>query len=308
MKLRTLQKRMVALSIHLCGVVTNCGQWGLLIFRRWWPLASTFLGLSHIADTYFWTMVMVALSIHLCGVVTNCGQWGLLLFRRWWPLASTFLGLSHIADKYFWTMVMVALSIHLCGVVTNCGQWGLLLFRRWWPLASTFLGLSHIADKYFWTMVMVARSIHLCGVVTCDTKYVLRWGCVSFQTLMVALRALLCAVVTYSAPIFLDNEWSCIVFRSWWWPLASTFVELSQNPRAYALTLGMCMCDNEHCIDMRVNSTEKNSEQKISPRTHNKHNSIHPFVCFSACCHFFTRTLTDIMHFQVHDTYCTHSA
>ena len=201
MKLRTLQKRMVALSIHLCGVVTNCGQWGLLIFRRWWPLASTFLGLSHIADTYFWTMVMVALSIHLCGVVTNCGQWGLLLFRRWWPLASTFLGLSHIADKYFWTMVMVALSIHLCGVVTNCGQWGLLLFRRWWPLASTFLGLSHIADKYFWTMVMVARSIHLCGVVTCDTKYVLRWGCVSFQTLMVALRALLCAVVTYSAPI-----------------------------------------------------------------------------------------------------------
>ena len=63
-----------------------------------------------------------------------------------------------------------------------------------------------------------------------------------FQTLMVALRVLLCAVVTYSAPIFLDNEWSCIVFRSWWWRLASTFVELSQNPRAYALTMGMCVC------------------------------------------------------------------
>ena len=74
---------MVALSIHLCGVVTYCRQIFLdkvaggpvvtycrhIFFGQcfWWPLASTFMGLSHIADIYFWTMLMVVLSIHLWG-------------------------------------------------------------------------------------------------------------------------------------------------------------------------------------------------------------------------------------------------
>ena len=65
----------------------------------------------------------------------------------------------------------------------------------------------------------------------------------SFQKLMVALSIHLCGVVTESASVCFDNGY-------------------------------VCVCDNQHYIDMHINSTKKNAEQKIPPRVLQKNS--HP--------------------------------
>ena len=52
---------------------------------------------------------------------------------------------------------------------------------------------------------------------------------------MVALSIHLCGVVTESASVCFDNGY-------------------------------VCVCDNQHYIDMHINSTKKNAEQKVPPR------------------------------------------